>query len=155
MIGCRDYDRDQERRVHEAKHDVECFPQLGFWGLASSDAAEYTGMVNENAADAEGVAEVKTRHGSELVDEFPLGPDAFGVVVVNGVKETVLGGEEARRGAGIEGEDGEGDKVEESHGAAEDGERGVIWGSIVVPPEASNGSRNMDERVGTVEEGKH
>ena len=107
-------------------------------------------MVDENAPNAERVAEVEAGHSSELIDEFSLDPDAFGVVMVDGVQKAVFGGEEAWRGAGPKGEDGEGDEVEESHSASKDGEGGMIRRSVVVPPQTGNGSRNVDERVSTV-----
>jgi hypothetical protein len=47
-------------------------------------------MVDHGHADAEGVPKVHRGHGSELVDKFSAHPHALGVIMVDGIEETVF-----------------------------------------------------------------
>lgn len=90
-------------------------------------------MVDERAADGEGVAEVHGGHGGERVDVFAAHPHALCVIVAHCVEETVLFGEEARRHAGVEDEGHEGEEVGEGHSAS-DGRKGGVRGRDEVVP---------------------
>lgn len=68
-------------------------------------------MVQERAPNAEGVGEVKTGHGGELVDIVSSDPDGFGFGLSDRVVEAKLFGQKTRWHGGEEGEDEEGGKV--------------------------------------------
>lgn len=90
-------------------------------------------MIEEGAADDEGVGEMETWHGGELVDGFAAYPDALGVLLTDGVEEVVGFWEEAGWHAGVEAEGCEGEEVAEGHCAAGDGEDFGIRSFMVVP----------------------
>ena len=99
---------------------------------------------HDRQANEEGVTKVQGRHGSVLVAEFILRPDAaFALGAVYGVDEAVAAGfvadgaghvgvrEETGRHAGPEGEDDEGDEVAHGHCASACGVEGCAGGAAV------------------------
>lgn len=74
--------------------------------------------------------------------------------MANSIVKAEFLGKQSWRHAWPDAEDAEGNEVAECHGAACDGESGVIGGTIVVPAYEEDGAGNVDKRVGTVEEGK-
>lgn len=91
------------------------------------------GMPEECDTDAETVAKVHGGHCSECVYVFSALPDGLGVVVADGIEESVFFGEETGWHAGVEHECYEGEEVCEGHCSAEDGEGCVGGGGVVVP----------------------
>lgn len=68
-------------------------------------------MVQECTADHERVGEVQTRHGSKLIDILAANPHGLGVVLPNGVVESVRFRQQTRWHAWPHGKDEEGSKV--------------------------------------------
>lgn len=145
--GCDDH-RQHERGIRNPANHVDRLPQLRLARLAAAEAPpEDAGVVDDGAANGEGVREVQGREGGELVEEFAGGPDGLRVVVADRVMEAIFLVEEARRHAWEEGEYGEGEEVGEGHGAADGGEGGMVGGDEVVPCDeavtwVSRGSRD-------------
>lgn len=50
-------------------------------------------MIQESAADDEGVGEVKARHRSQLIDVLASHPDRLGLVLSYGIVEAEGGGQ--------------------------------------------------------------
>lgn len=113
-----------------------CVDDLGEGGLAgglSADTAQDLGVVEECAADDEGVGEVEAGHGGELVYGLAVDPDALGVLLADCVEEVVGFGEEARGHARVDAEGCEGEEVTEGHCAAGNGEDVGVGSFVVVP----------------------
>ena len=68
-------------------------------------------VIDECAADDEGVGEVKGGHGGKLVDVGAADEDGFGVVLSNCVVKAEGFGEESRWHTGPEREDEEGEEI--------------------------------------------
>lgn len=90
-------------------------------------------MVEESAADAEGVGEMQTWHGGELVDRFAVHPNTFRVLLSDGVEKAVGFGEEAGWHAGVDTEGCKGEEVAKGYGTTGDGECVGIGGFVVEP----------------------
>ena len=135
VVVRRGDDGDEDvRGVPDAEEGVEDGPGARHAALAGfEDAAEQAGVVQQRAADAEGVAEVHRGHGRQGVDVLALHPHRLPVVVAHAVEEAVLRRQQARRHARVEDEDGECHQVRERHRPAHDGERVVRGRNVVVP----------------------
>jgi hypothetical protein len=146
MVGCRDNGDQDKGRVSKTNKEIKDLPESTLAHLSMFEsAAEHAGMVDDSHADAEGIAKVHRRHGSELVDKLSAHPDTLGVVVAYGVKEAVLLGEEAGWHAGVNNESHEGAEVRKGQGAT--GGRKCVKGrcDIVVPAdEAVNVSLSLE-----------
>lgn len=96
------------------------------------DTADSGTLVDKNKSDAEGIAKVHTRHGSQAVDKVSTLPDRGGILAVDCINEAVLWREQTRRHTRIEDEDGEGEQVQQGHGATHGREAGKGRRHVVV-----------------------
>ena len=134
VVVCRGHDDAKyQAGVGDCGYGVDDLGEGGLAGGLSADAAEDLGVVEECAADDEGVGEVETGHGGELVYGLAVDPDALGVLLADCVEEVVGFGEEARGHAGVDAEGCEGEEVAQGHCAAGDGEDVGVGSFMVVP----------------------
>lgn len=91
MVCCCD-NRDQNpHRICDAKEDIEQLPESGFAQLAWLEGlAEDSRVVDQGAADAEGVSEVHGWHCCQSVHIVSLHPYTLGVVASHAVQKSVL-----------------------------------------------------------------
>jgi hypothetical protein len=93
MVGCGDNCDEDPARVPDSKEDIEELPKSGLAKLAWLQIlAEYSGVVDHGAADAEGISKMHGWHSCQGVNVIPLHPDALCVVMSNTIKETVFAG---------------------------------------------------------------
>lgn len=123
-------------------------------GREAAPLAQETALVHENAADAESVAEMHTRHRGELVHILAAHEDTGGVLGVDGVDETVLFRQQAWRHARVDSEGQESEHVEQRHGTAHGAESVVVRGDVIIVRDEAHGTRNVDQSVGAVEDGE-
>jgi len=91
------------------------------------------------------------RHCGEGIDVVAFHPYALAIIMANGIKETVLRRHEAGWHAWIANEDDESNEVRQSHGPSNDCEGVVGRGNIIIPGDKANSSRNMDQRVRSIQ----
>lgn len=111
-------------------------------------------MVEHGAADDEGVAEMHGRHRGKGINIIAAHPYASRVVMADRVEKAVLRWKETRRHARVQREGHKGEKIGQSEGTADRGESGVRRSDIVVPGDEADGAGNMDESIGSVENGQ-
>lgn len=111
-------------------------------------------LVDEDAADAEGVSEMHAGHGGQLVDVLAAHEDAGGVLGIDRVDEAKLLGQQARRHARVDGKGEKGKHVEQRHGAADGAEARVVGRHVVVVGNKAHGAGDVDQGVGAVEDGE-
>lgn len=155
MVCGSDNGREDQCRVRKPEHKVEGLPEKVLSALALLQlGAEDAGVVQERAADAEGVAEVHARHRCEAVDVLAAHPDRLRVVVADGVEEAVLFRQEPGWHAGVEDEDYECEEVGEGHGATDGGEGRMRGRQSVVPSNETDRTGDVDECIHLVEDGE-
>lgn len=153
MVRRRDDDGQDQCWVEDTQQDEKRL--LHARGRQVRAPAEDGRVVNERAADGEGVAEVQAGHGGQLIDVLAALPYGLRVIVADSVVEAEFGMEQSRGHARPDAEDAEGDEVAEGHGAASSGEGGVVGRAEVVPADEEDGAGDVHERVGAVEKGEN
>lgn len=98
-------------------------------------------MVEECAADHEGVGKVETGHGGKLIHGLAVDPDTLGVILTDGIEEMVGLGEETGWHAWVHAKGCEGEEVAEGHGAADKGESVCIGSFVIVPGDEALGGK--------------
>ena len=102
VVGGRHNRGQDEGRVADTQQQVEQLPKSRLAALALLQcASEEPRVVDQRAADAEGVAEVHAWHRGQCVHVLTAHPHALRVVVAHGVEEAEFGGEEPRRHAWV------------------------------------------------------
>jgi len=102
VVGGRHNRGQDEGRVADTQQQVEQLPESRLAALALLQrASEEPRVVDQRAADAEGVAEVHAWHRGQRVYVLTAHPHALRVVVAHGVEEAEFGGEEPRRHAWV------------------------------------------------------
>ena len=177
MIRRRDDRQKDDSRVRDPHRETSDASRAGYPNAeaesrnrqrGATTVAGSEGDSRDGETDKEGVAEVERGHGSVLVAEFVLRPDAgFALGAVHRIYEAegarflsdgtgdVGVGEEPRGHAGPEGEDDEGEEVADGHGAAAGFVETGACGRAVGFPAGFVGEREVETVAGcgVVEEG--
>lgn len=134
VVVRRCHDNGQhEQRVADTRDQKEHLSVIRFARLPTIRASENARVVQKRRSNTEGVCEVQTRHGSQLVDIVASNPDGFGVLLSDSVVETEFFRQQTRRHAGEEREDEKGCEITQSHGSADDGKGRMVRSGIIVP----------------------
>lgn len=96
------------------------------------DPTDSSAFVDEDKSDAEGIAKVHTRHGGQAVHEVSALPHRGGIFAVDRVDEAVFRGQQTRRHARVEDENGEGEQVQQGHGSTHGRESGEGRRHVIV-----------------------
>lgn len=135
VVRSGDDHAEHEQRVDDREGDVQDLLQVGPARGSAGEALQQAGVVEECASNDEGVGEVQTGHGGELVNGLAAHPDALGVLLTHGIEESVRLGQQTGWHAGVDAEDDERGEVAQRHGSTGDGEGVVVLGGVIVPGE--------------------
>lgn len=119
-------------RTRNGKPGLARVASLAIAPIYLLDTADGGTLVDKDEADAEGIAKVHTRHGGQAVDKVSTLPDRGGILAVDCVNEAVLWREQTRRHTRVENKDGEGEQVQQGHGATHSREAGKGRRHVVV-----------------------